>query len=263
MKHQAKKRLGQHFLHDPIVIEKIVRLIDPQESDVILEIGPGPGVLTRQLLAQVSHLYAVEVDQDMADHLRNEFTADQLTLFHQDVLKFSLDNIPHPDAKLKVVGNLPYNISTPILFHLIKSIEQIQEMHFMLQKEVVDRMAAGPGSKNYGRLSVMLQYYCKVEPAFNIGAGAFKPKPKVQSRMVTLRPYTKTEPVALDEKDFATIVKMAFEQRRKMLRKSLQPALSAEQIDTANVSSESRPEQLSLDQFVDLANSFTTGKKNR
>ncbi|MDY6946140.1 MAG: 16S rRNA (adenine(1518)-N(6)/adenine(1519)-N(6))-dimethyltransferase RsmA [Pseudomonadota bacterium] len=262
--HQARKRFGQHFLHDPGVIGRIVAAIAPQPQDRMVEIGPGLGAITLPLLAQLNQLHAVEIDRDAIRHLR-ELTGNdpRLHIHSADVLEFSLAHIydapdpaaspPHagPGRRLRVVGNLPYNISTPLLFHLIKQREHILDMHFMLQKEVVDRMAAAPDSEHYGRLTVMLAPWVRVQPLFDIGPGAFRPPPRVVSTVVRLTPHE--TPLDIGEPGhFASVVAAAFNQRRKTLRNSLKQLLDAEDIVAAGIDPGLRAEVLSPAQFVAL-----------
>jgi len=208
--HQPRKRFGQHFLHDQSVIGRIVAAIGPQSADRMLEIGPGLGAITLPLLRQLDTLHAVEIDRDAITHLRKVTADDPRLVIHSgDVLKFQLTSLP-PGGPWRVVGNLPYNISTPLLFHLIEQREQVQDMHFMLQKEVVDRMGAAPGSKVYGRLSVMLQAVCRVEPLFDVPPTAFRPPPKVDSSVVRLLPRPANEVGIVDPPLFETVVRESF-----------------------------------------------------
>jgi 16S rRNA (adenine1518-N6/adenine1519-N6)-dimethyltransferase len=261
--HPVRKRFGQHFLHDPGVIGRIVAAIAPQPQDRMVEIGPGLGAITLPLLARLNELHAVEIDRDAIQHLRELTQNDpRLHIHSADVLEFSLAPIyeapdPHasPDQasprRLRVVGNLPYNISTPLLFHLIKQRELILDMHFMLQKEVVDRMAAAPDSDHYGRLTVMLAPWVRVQPQFDIGPGAFRPPPRVTSTVVRLTPHE--TPMDIGEpRHFASVVAAAFNQRRKTLRNSLKQLLDAEDIVAAGIDPSLRAEVLSPAEFVAL-----------
>ena len=253
--HRAKKRFGQNFLHDPNIIRKIVQSIHPKAEDHLVEIGPGQGAITKELLKSCGQLDAVELDRDLI-HPLAEMCADlgQLQIFNADALKFDFCQLQTDERPLRLVGNLPYNISTPILFHLLEQAKCIQDMHFMLQKEVVDRMAAPPGSKTYGRLSVMLQAWCDVEPLFDIGPGAFKPAPKVDSAFVRLIPYqTPPFPVS-DPALFSQIVSQAFNQRRKTLRNSLKELISDDIFLAADIDPSLRAERITLEQFARLAN---------
>ena len=253
--HQARKRFGQHFLHDPGVIGRIVAAIAPQPQDRMVEIGPGLGALTLPLLERLHELHAVEIDRDAIRHLRETTLNDaRLHIHSADVLKFSFAHIyeSQPGTRLRLVGNLPYNISTPLLFHLIEQRELVLDMHFMLQKEVVDRMAAAPGSEHYGRLTVMLAPWVRVEPLFDIGPGAFRPPPRVVSTVVRLTPHEQPLPLG-NPRHFATVVGAAFSQRRKTLRNSLKAFLDTDEIVAAGIDPGLRAEVLSPAEFVALA----------
>ena len=192
--HRTRKRFGQHFLHDPAVIQRIVAAINPRADDILVEIGPGEGAITLPLLQATGRLHVIELDRDLIEPLqRQAIEAGELTIYNADALRFDFCQLAG-SGSLRVVGNLPYNISTPLLFHLLEQSRCISDMHFMLQKEVVDRLAAEPGSGQYGRLSVMVQYRCEVTPLFTIGPGAFRPPPRVESAFVRMRPY-RTLPV--------------------------------------------------------------------
>jgi 16S rRNA (adenine1518-N6/adenine1519-N6)-dimethyltransferase len=188
--HQARKRFGQNFLHDQGVIGRIIRQINPKQGDHLVEIGPGQGALTDHLLSAANELDVVELDRDLIPILRTMFFRyDDLRIHEADALKFDFSSLKNDDRPLRIVGNLPYNISTPLIFHLLAHAGLIQDMHFMLQKEVVERMSAGAGENNYGRLGIMTQYFCKVQALFVVGPGAFNPAPKVDSAIVRLTPY--------------------------------------------------------------------------
>ncbi|MEZ5575279.1 MAG: 16S rRNA (adenine(1518)-N(6)/adenine(1519)-N(6))-dimethyltransferase RsmA [Candidatus Competibacteraceae bacterium] len=254
MAHRPRKRFGQHFLRDPGVLERIVAAIRPVPGDHLVEIGPGLGALTRPLLAAVGELDAVELDRDLLEPLRAH-CADigRLRLHHADALKFDFAALRGTGPRLRVAGNLPYNISTPLLFHLLNQASHLRDLHFMLQQDVVERMAAGPGEEAYGRLSVMLQYRCQVEPLFTVGPEAFRPPPKVRSAVVRLVPR-ETLPVAVrDERLFAEVVRRAFAQRRKTLRNALRGWLDIAQIEAAGVDPGARPETLDLAAFAALS----------
>jgi len=257
---QPKKRFGQHFLHDRGIVHRILDALDPQAGDTLVEIGPGPGALTRPLLDRITHLHAVELDRDLAAQLRIDYSTDKLTVHEADALKFDFCALAPAHAKLRIVGNLPYNISTPLLFHLLDQERCIGDMLFMLQKEVVTRMAAAPGNKDYGRLSVMLQWRVRVEKLFDVKPGAFTPPPKVDSTVVHLTPHS-TPPVSVhDAADFAQVVQMAFAQRRKTLRNNLKGLIPAETISALGIAPERRAETLSLAEFAALANSLSSSK---
>ena len=259
MNHRPRKRFGQNFLHDPGIIQRIIDAINPQVGDNLVEIGPGHGAITLPLLAVIKQLKVIELDRDLIEPLANRCTSVGEVIIHNaDALKFDFSSIASQDQPLRVVGNLPYNISTPILFHLLDQSALIKDMHFMLQKEVVDRMAAGPGSKTYGRLSVMLQARCQVEMLFNIGPGAFNPPPKVDSAFVRLVPYQSSPYQIEDWSVFSQVVSQAFSQRRKTLRNSLRKLLDAEEIEASGIDPTSRAEQLSLIEFANLANNLAS-----
>ncbi|MCU7933275.1 MAG: 16S rRNA (adenine(1518)-N(6)/adenine(1519)-N(6))-dimethyltransferase RsmA [Candidatus Thiodiazotropha sp. (ex Dulcina madagascariensis)] len=255
MNHRARKRFGQNFLHDPGIIQRIVQAIDPRQDDNLLEIGPGQGAITTQLLPLVRRMHVVELDRDLIEPLAHLCAPlGELEIHNEDALKFDFSRLAKTDAPLRVVGNLPYNISTPLLFHLLDQSEQILDMHFMLQREVVDRMAAAPGSKTYGRLSVMLQARAEVTSLFRVGPGAFNPPPKVDSAFVRLQPCN-PPPYRIDDWDiFSKLVSQAFSQRRKTLRNSLRNFLSTATMEVAGIDPGVRAEQLSVEDFANLAN---------
>ena len=259
---KAKKHLGQNFLHDPNILGKITSAIAPSTNDNMVEIGPGHGALTTRLLDKLALLTVVEIDTDLISQLENisKTNNNRLKVIHHDALSFDFYSLrassPGLIPNLRVVGNLPYNISTPLLFHLLKISGHIKDMHFLLQKEVVDRLAAGPHSKTYGRLSVMVQYYCKVEKLFHIPPGAFSPPPKVDSAFVRLTPWQPLPHPANNIETFAKLVRTSFSLRRKMLRKSLSGIVNSEVFNTAEIESDKRPENLSVADFVRLANSL-------
>ena len=256
---EAKKHLGQNFLHEKGVIAKIVQAIDPQPGDEIVEIGPGQGALTFPLLQRHGALTAIEFDRDLHAPLQAAARAHgTLRLVEGDVLGVDFSalaaELAPTDGRIRLVGNLPYNLSSPILFHALDHAPAIRDMHFMLQKEVVERMAAGPGSKVYGRLSVMLQAYCAVTPLFTVPPGAFRPAPKVDSAVVRLVPKPAERIEVADRTLFAHVVRAAFGQRRKTLRNALQGVADAAAIETAGLRPELRAEQVEVAGFVRLAN---------
>ena len=252
--HTPRKRFGQNFLHDTGVIDKIVRTINPQPGQHLVEIGPGQGALTEPLLHHLDSLDAVELDRDLVTLLTEKYADQGLHLHSMDALKANFCELATEGEKLRIIGNLPYNISTPLLFHLFEQKACIADMHFMLQKEVVQRMAADPGSKTFGRLSVMAQYHCQITPLFVVKPGAFFPPPKVDSMIVRLRPHEQP-PVNIDEPELlATIVGQAFSQRRKTLRNSIKSLLDEDAIRQCDIDPGIRPEQLSLAQFACLTN---------
>lgn len=255
MNHRPRKRFGQNFLHDTGVIRRIVASIAPRPGDRLVEIGPGQGAITRELLSAVGTMDAVELDRDLVQPLAKLCAPlGELRIHNVDALKFDLCELAGTGELLRVVGNLPYNISTPILFHLLDQAECIRDMHFMLQKEVVERMAAEPGGKTYGRLSVMLQARCDVHPLLDIGPGAFTPAPKVDSAFVRLEPHRSALYEIDDYSLFQRLVTAAFSQRRKTLRNGLRKLLSESEIQAAGVDPGSRAERLSVAEFAALAN---------
>jgi len=255
MDHRPRKRFGQNFLHDPGTIRRIVSVIDPKPEEHLVEIGPGRGAITRGLLEATGRLVAVELDRELLEPLAC-LCADlgQLTIHNADALKFDLCNLARPGESLRLVGNLPYNVSTPLLFRFLAQSCCIRDMHFMLQKEVVERITAKPGSKAYGRLSVMIQAYCKAEPLFRIGPGAFTPAPKVASAFLRLTPYGQPPVPVLDPSYLSRLVAGAFSQRRKTLRNSLKGLIGVELLRSQGLDPGQRAEELSVETFVHLAN---------
>jgi 16S rRNA (adenine1518-N6/adenine1519-N6)-dimethyltransferase len=253
---RPKKSFGQHFLHEKRYIERIVSSISPKPHDVVIEIGPGEGALTLPLLAAAGKLTAIELDTDLIPDLKARAAeVGQLEVIHADVLKVDFTALARQYGvdKLRVAGNLPYYISSPILFHCVEHAGAIEDMHFMLQKEVVDRMAAEPGSKVYGRLSVMLQLVCRIEPLFEVPPGAFRPPPKVDSAVVRMVPLPPERLPQADPVRLYSVVKAAFAQRRKTLSNALKQVMDAEAIRSADVDPKARAEALSPADFVRLA----------
>lgn len=253
---RPKKSFGQHFLHERRYIERIVAAIAPRPNDFLVEIGPGEGALTFPLLAVAGKLTAIELDTDLIPRLQAEAASiGELSIVHADVLKVDFTAMAQRAgvARLRIAGNLPYYISSPILFHCVEHAAAIADMHFMLQKEVVDRMAAEPGSKVYGRLSVMLQLACRVEPLFDVPPGAFRPPPKVDSSVVRLVPLPAEERHDADPARVYAIVKAAFAQRRKTLGNALRQLMDAQAIQAADVDPKARAETLAPGDFVRLA----------
>lgn len=256
--HQARKRFGQNFLHDTHVIRKILHAIAPQADQRLLEIGPGQGALTIPLVNSGATVDVVELDRDLAGWLQNHFTdCERFTLHMGDVLKFDLHTLTQTPRSIRVIGNLPYNISTPCLFHLLESEALIDDMTFMLQKEVVQRLAATPEDDDYGRLSVMVQYFCSVEHLFDVPPGAFKPAPKVTSAIVRLRPHRHTKEQAVDTALLRDLVRTAFSQRRKTLRNCLKPLIGDLDAQALPVDLSLRPENLSVADYVNLSNTIS------
>ncbi len=251
MKHVAKKRFGQNFLTDQGVIDSLVDAISPKADDLMVEIGPGLGALTKPLLQKLDLLHVVEVDRDIIDWMQKEYAKNSITIHNSDALKFDFGCL---GENLRVVGNLPYNISTPILFHLLDNVKHITDMHFMLQKEVVERMVAEPSTAAYGRLSVMLQYRLQMEYLITVPPEAFDPAPKVESAFVRCVPYAKLPYVANDEALFAKVVTAAFGQRRKTLRNTLKGLLDDDGFSALNIDSQQRAENLDVAEFVAIAN---------
>jgi len=260
--HQARKRFGQHFLHDNNIIDSIIRAIDPQENDHLLEIGPGRGALTFPLLEKCKRLTAIELDRDLLPLLRRQVTKNgQLEVINADILKFDLGSLGGREP-LRIVGNLPYNISTPLMFHLLNSISLIQDMHFMVQKEVAQRIVASAGKRDYGRLSVMIQYYCQCQYLFDVAPASFTPPPRVDSAIIRMTPHP--EPVAEidDFRLFSEIVQTAFNQRRKTIANSLKSIVAIETIEIAGIDSRKRAENLSLQDYASLTQATLNLKHN-
>jgi len=257
--HRARKRFGQNFLHDPGVVSRIVEAIDPRPGQAIVEIGPGQAALTSALIERAGHVRAIEIDRDLAARLRQRFSAEKLTLIEADALKIDWSDVAA--TPLRLVGNLPYNISTPLLFALLPVAERVIDQHFMLQKEVVDRMVAAPGSKTYGRLSVMLQFRYRLTKLFDVPRGAFKPAPQVTSSVVRMKPRVLSELPQVDAQAFARVVAAAFGQRRKTLRNALSELLDADQIAASGVDPQARAETLGVDSFVGLSRRLVTMAK--
>lgn len=248
-----RKRFGQNFLHDPAVLARIVAAIAPDRHDAMIEIGPGRGALTRPLLERLDHLEVVELDRDLIPGLRALAPPDRLTIHCADALTFDFAARAPADGKLRIVGNLPYNISTPLLFHLLEQASVIRDMHFLLQREVVERLVAVPGSKRYGRLGVMLTARADAKQLFTIGPGAFRPAPRVDSALVRIQPLTPPRvPEELDG-SFRRIVKQAFANRRKTLRRALAGLVELADIAASGIDDGLRPEQLDIADFVSLA----------
>jgi 16S rRNA (adenine1518-N6/adenine1519-N6)-dimethyltransferase len=252
--HRARKRFGQNFLHDANVIHRIVNAVNPQPGERVVEIGPGLGAITQHLLDAAGSLDVVELDRDLVARLEKNFAGRNLSIHSGDALRFDFCALTRPAEKLRIVGNLPYNISTPLLFHLMDQLSCIKDIHCMLQKEVVERMAAEPGTDDYGRLSIMIQYHCEVANLFNVGPESFSPAPKVESAVARLRPHAQKPVSVIDETIFSKVVAQAFSQRRKTLRNALKLWLSAEEMESLGIDPIRRPETLSLKEFAALSN---------
>ena len=250
--HRARKRFGQHFLNDPGIIDAIVGAVHATEDDIVVEIGPGQGAITDALARRAGHLHAVELDRDLAARLRTRYAdSANVTVHEADALKFDFGAL---GDQIRIVGNLPYNISTPLLFHLLNFRDRIVDMHFMLQKEVVDRMAAAPGSKAYGRLGIMLGCYLQIEALFDVPPEAFAPPPEVNSAVVRLDPLPPGTFQIDNEAALSALVAKAFMQRRKTLRNALRDVVAAEDFDAVGIDPGLRPEQLPIADYVRLGN---------
>lgn len=251
---RARKRFAQHFLHDPGVIARIVEAIDPRPGQALVEIGPGRGALTLPLLKRAGRLEVIELDRDLIPELVARARGHGELIVHQaDVLSFDFAALAGAGRRLRLCGNLPYNISTPLLFHVLDTAAQLVDLHFMLQKEVVARMAAAPGNGEYGRLTVMLAVHCRVERLFEVGPGAFHPPPRVDSAIVRLTPHPRPPFHIADPRRFAQVVAHAFQQRRKTLRNSLRGIVAAPGFEAAGVDAGRRAETLSPEEFARLA----------
>lgn len=264
--HSARRRFGQNFLVSPGIIRKIVDAVAPRAGDTVVEIGPGLGALTEPLLERCDHLHVVEIDRDLIARLQQRFPPERLSIHQGDALEFDFGALKTA-GPLKIVGNLPYNISSPLLFHLVPLAPQVHDMHFMLQREVVDRMVATPGSKDFGRLSVMLQYRYHMERLFIVPPGAFNPAPKVDSAVVRMIPLARREAesrgcrdcgqvTAKDPALFAKVVTAAFSQRRKMLRNTLREFISEADLAALGIAPTARAEDIAVADYVRLANTL-------
>lgn len=249
--HKPRKRFGQNFLEDRAIVERILMAVRPRPADRFIEVGPGLGALTLPLLQRLAHLDVVEIDRDLIAQLRSFLPADKLTIHAGDALEFDFAAI---GRDVRILGNLPYNISTPLLFHIDASAEMVQDAHFMLQREVVARMQARPGSAAYGRLSVMLQYRWDIDSLFDVPPAAFRPAPKVWSSVVRMIPHAFQPHVAHSEPLFSQVVARAFGQRRKTLRNALRGMLSAPDLEGLGIDPGARGETLGVGEFVRIAN---------
>ncbi|MDO6638886.1 16S rRNA (adenine(1518)-N(6)/adenine(1519)-N(6))-dimethyltransferase RsmA [Shewanella sp. 5_MG-2023] len=253
--HTARKRFGQNFLTDESVISRIVGAISPDNDHVMVEIGPGLGALTEPVAESVNCLTVVELDRDLVERLENHpVLKHKLNINQGDALNFDFSQLQQDGKKMKVFGNLPYNISTPLMFHLFEFAEIIETMHFMLQKEVVLRLSASPGTKAYGRLTVMAQYYCKVVPVLEVPPQSFTPAPKVDSAVVRLLPYDVKPFPCKDVTVLRHLCTTAFNMRRKTLRNNLKHMITDDEFSALNIDSTLRPEQITVEQYVALAN---------
>ncbi|MDM9559962.1 16S rRNA (adenine(1518)-N(6)/adenine(1519)-N(6))-dimethyltransferase RsmA [Bordetella petrii] len=252
-RHQARKRFGQHFLTDESVVEAIVRAIAPARDDCMVEIGPGLSALTQPLLRSLARLTVVEIDRDLAARLRGQYPADRLTVVEADALTVDFASL---GARLRVVGNLPYNISSPLLFHLMAAADQVQDQHFMLQREVIDRMVAAPGSADYGRLSVMLQSRYRMDKLFDVPPEAFDPPPRVVSAVVRMVPLPPDRLRPASEAALQAVVARAFAQRRKMLRRALGDWAALVPWDALDIPPTARAEEVPVEKFIRLADAL-------
>jgi 16S rRNA (adenine1518-N6/adenine1519-N6)-dimethyltransferase len=253
--HKARKRFGQNFLIDHGIIRDIVRAVHPQKNDCVVEIGPGKGAITELLADACDNLSVIELDRDLVPWLNIKFEKHaNFQLFQADALQFNFAQLIKNNQRLRIVGNLPYNISTPLIFHLLSYSTQVQDMHFMLQKEVVKRMAATAGESAYGRLGIMVQYYCKVENLFAVPPTAFDPAPKVESAIVRLIPHEQLPHPATNFKTFEKLVNVAFQQRRKTLRNALKQLLAPEMIEQLPIDTAVRAEEITLAEYVATSN---------
>jgi len=248
---KPRKRFGQNFLTDPNIIAKIINAVDPQPQDHLVEIGPGKGALTDHLVQTSAELDIIEIDRDLVDLLNNRYPDQSLIIHQADVLTFDFDSIKN--KPLRVVGNLPYNISTPLIFRLLENAKDVKDMHLMLQREVVNRLIAKPSTRDYGRLGIMAQYYCSISKCFNVPPTAFRPTPKVYSAVVRLVPHQELPFKARDINVLRQLVTQAFNQRRKILSNGLKPLLTVDEITALGIDASLRPEQISLQQFIQLS----------
>ena len=249
---RPRKRFGQHFLHDRNIIDKIIRAIDPQDGDRLIEVGPGRGALTFPLLEKCKRLTVIELDRDLIPLLQRKATeGGELEVINADILRFDLGSFSDT-GPFRIVGNLPYNISTPLMFHLLNSISLIQDMHFMVQKEVAKRIVATASKPNYGRLSVMIQYHCQCEYLFDVAPGCFTPAPRVDSAVIRMTPHPHPVAKVDDFQLFSEIVQSAFSQRRKAITNSLKSIVTTETIENCGIDARMRAENLSLQDYANL-----------
>jgi len=252
--HRARKRFGQNFLHDQNVIGRIVDVMEPGPDDHFVEIGPGQGAMTQPLSARCRKLDVVEIDRDLADRLETQAWMSDVDLHRADALAFDFTTISNEPRSLRLAGNLPYNISTPLIFRLLENASLIEDMHFMLQYEVVQRLAAGPGSKNWGRLGIMAQFHCRVEALFEVPPEAFTPQPKVKSAIVRLAPHKGAGQQNCNKRKLGQVVQAAFAQRRKTLRNNLKGLIDSAALEALGIDPGARAETLTLEQFVEITN---------
>jgi len=254
---KARKRFGQNFLQDDMVIADIIAAIDPKQDQHIVEIGPGHGALTELLLRNAGQLDVIEIDRDLVPKLKSKFEQfQQLTVHEADALAFDFASLAKDSEQLRVIGNLPYNITTPLLFHLLSQSQCINDMCFMLQREVVERICAQPGSKTYGRLSIMIQYQCEASQLFIVPPEAFVPQPKVESAIVYLRPLKKQSSNGISINDLNTVVTKAFSQRRKTISNTLKNMMSKTVLQSLDIDLQQRPETLSIEQYIAITQAW-------
>ena len=247
-----RRRFGQHFLTDNNTVDKILESINPSDDDVIVEIGPGQGAITKGLTKNTKFVHAIEIDRDLVNYLKKRFEGNSKIIIHEaDALNFNYLKL---GSNLRIVGNFPYNISTPLLFHLLKFRNSIIDIHCMLQKEVADRMSAKPGNKTYGRLGIMLGCHLRIEPLFHVDKSAFFPAPKVTSTVLKLSPLKKNRFHIQDEDIFSKIITEAFMKRRKTIQNSLKNLINISDLDAVNLDPKLRPEQISIKKYVELSN---------
>ena len=253
--HPPRKRFGQHFLKHPIILEKMIANIHPRKTDIIVEIGPGQGALTDFLINECSQLILVEIDRDLVTFLRKKYVhSKNLTVHQSDVLQFDLSTLEIGNKPLRILGNLPYNISTPLLFHLFAQIALVEDMHFMLQKEVVLRLTAPVNDANYGRLSIMSQFFCDNTLLFNVPTNAFSPTPRVESAFVRLIPEKTASNTVKDLNQFSALVKEAFTYRRKTITNALRKLIPREKWDMMGINPQARPQELTIEDFLKISN---------
>ncbi len=255
--HRPRKHFGQHFLHDRNILDKIIAAIAPEQSQHFVEIGPGRGAMTRPLLERIDTLNAIEIDRELAAALPATINSPKLRVHAADALNFDFSTLARDDTQLRLAGNLPYNISTPLLFHILEFDTLFSDIHVMLQKEVAQRIAAGPGSKTYGRLTVGIAARCEVDLLFDIKPGSFTPPPRVDSSFIRLRPIAAKRSRITRQDAFNRVVKQAFGQRRKQLSNTLRGLLTAAEIKSVGIDPSTRAENLTVEEFIALGNLFT------